>query len=121
MHQERFNRTLERPGGRPAQLGAGDGWLISVLSLTAAMEVIAVVALMTIGLSSFWSSRVRPLLLGASAIVSVWSLIGTSYRVVGSGLELRPGRFRSRVSLATIASVAFIRAPKDVEPTITDV
>ena len=83
-----------------------DAWLVLVLSVTAAMEVIAAVALVTVGPATVWSGRLLPSLLVASAVVIVWSLFGTAYRVEGADLVIRSGPFRTRVPIASIASVA---------------
>jgi len=82
-----------------------DRWLVSVLLATSATQAIAAAALITIGPPPLWLSRILPLLLVASALVIVWSLFETSYRVVGSDLVIRSGPFRSRVPIASIASV----------------
>ena len=83
-----------------------DGWLVLVLSVTAAIEAIAAVALITIGPASVWSGRILPFLLVAAAVVIVWSLFGTAYRVEGTDLVIRSGLFRTRVPIASISSVA---------------
>ena len=83
-----------------------DNWLIVVLSVTAVVEVIAAVVLFIVGTGSLWSGGVVPLLLLASAVVIVGSLIGTKYRVAGPDLLIRSGLFRTRVPITSIASVA---------------
>jgi hypothetical protein len=83
-----------------------DGWLVVALSVTAAIEAIAALALITVGPASVWSGRILPFLLVASAVVIVWSLFGTAYRVEGADLVIRSGPFRTRVPIASIASVA---------------
>lgn len=83
-----------------------DAWLVLVLSVTAAIEVIAAAALATVGPSSIWSGRLLPFLLVASSVVIVWSLFGTAYRIEGADLVIRSGPFRTRVPIASITSVA---------------
>lgn len=83
-----------------------DAWLVVVLSVAASIEVIAAAALATVGPASVWSGRLLPFLLVASAVVIVWSLFGTEYRVDGADLVIRSGPFRTRVPIASIASIA---------------
>jgi PH (Pleckstrin Homology) domain-containing protein len=82
-----------------------DAWLVWVLSLAAVLEAISAIALATVGPPSLWLSRVLPLILGAAAVVMVWSLFGTSYRITGSDLVIRYGPLRWRVPVANISSV----------------
>lgn len=98
-----MERSDQRIGAFPSRR---DGWLVWVLFVSATIEVIGAVALVTVGPASVWSGRILPFLLVASAAVIVWSLFGTAYRVEGADLVIRSGPFRTRVPIASIASVA---------------
>ncbi len=82
-----------------------DKWLVSVLKITIAVELVAALIMAAVGPPSAWYRAVVPLVLLVSAIVVAWSLIGTSYRVSGGDLEIRQGPFRRRVRIAEIVSV----------------
>ena len=94
-----------------------DAWVVRVFSVSAALEAIAAVALLTMVLPSMLGPGrphgdlavpavlVSGLLLGAGAIVVAWFLFGTSYNVTASELVIRSGPLRWRVPIARIASV----------------
>ena len=82
-----------------------DGWLVSVLATTMALEVIAAVALAIAGPPVLWLRVFVPVLLALSAVIIAWCLFGTSYRILDGELVVRSGPFRSRVPIAAITSV----------------
>ena len=58
-----------------------DGWLVLVLSVTAAIEVIAAVALITVGPASVWSGRILPFL--SAAFIGALRGVKPTITVVG--------------------------------------
>lgn len=86
-----------------------DSWLVAVLVISAAVALITVLTVGSVGSPLVALANAAILLLGVG--LPMWVLIATTYTLTTANLNVRSGPFRWRIPLNEIRSVAPTRNP----------